>query len=440
MTQNKIWRIGEINSAVKELIENSLLPLWVQAEVGTLNIHSSGHVYMTLKDQRSQLRAVFFDGAGQARQMRLKVGDQVEVFGKLTVYEVRGEYQLSVRQIRPLGLGDLQRRFEELKRKLEKEGLFAPERKKTVPLLPETIGLVTAPGGAAVRDFLQIIERRFPNIHIQIFPSPVQGFGAEHNLAAGIEFFNRAEKADVIVITRGGGSMEDLWPFNEEILARAVAASQIPVISAVGHEIDFTICDFVADMRVPTPSAAAELVVGRREEFEKELDRAVKDLKSSLQFMLQEVKNRFRIASESHVFREPIHFVRQKQQYIDELVKSSGVSLEKNLQKNSSSLQLLSSRLKSLAPESKLLEAEKRLEHLKVSFHSNCRNYCRLLNSKLDGLTGKLNALGPDNVLKRGFAILRDSETNETVTDPKQPSGKELKAVLSKGSIDLIVK
>ncbi|MCP4701379.1 MAG: exodeoxyribonuclease VII large subunit, partial [Gammaproteobacteria bacterium] len=175
--------------------------------------------------QRSQLRAVFFNGAGPARQMCLKVGDQVEVFGKLTVYEVRGEYQLSIRQIRPLGLGDLQRRFEELKRKLETEGLFEPARKKAIPLLPETIALVTSPGGAAIRDFLQIIERRFPNVHIQIYPTPVQGKGAERNIAAGIEFFNRAKQADVIVVTRGGGSMEDLWPFNEEIIARAIASS-----------------------------------------------------------------------------------------------------------------------------------------------------------------------------------------------------------------------
>lgn len=417
MAQDKIWKIAEINSAIKELIENSLLPIWVQAEVGTLNIHQSGHVYMTLKDQRSQLRAVFFNGAAPARQMRLKVGDQVEVFGKLTVYEVRGEYQLSVRQIRPLGLGDLQRRFEELKRKLESEGLFAPERKKAIPLLPETIALVTSPGGAAIRDFLQIIERRFPNIHIQIYPTPVQGQGAERDIAAGIEFFNRAGKADVIVVTRGGGSMEDLWPFNEEVLARAVAASSIPVISAVGHEIDFTICDFVADMRVPTPSAAAELVVGRREEFEKHLQRSEKDLRSSLQFVLQEVKTRLKLASESHVFREPIHIVRQKQQYLDELMRNSSICLERMLRDNDVRLQLVNGKLK-----------------------SGSHSYFRLLHSRLDGLNGKLEALGPQNVLNRGFAILRDPENGKTITDHNQAPGKELQATVRNGTIDLVVK
>ena len=417
MTQNKIWKVGEVNSAIKELIENSLMPIWIQAEVGTLNIHQSGHVYMTLKDQRSQLRAVFFNGAPSARQMRLKVGDQVEVFGKLTVYEVRGEYQLSVRQIRPLGLGDLQRRFEELKRKLEAEGLFEPDRKKNIPVLPETIALVTSPGGAAIRDFLQIIERRFPNIHIQIYPTPVQGQGAERNIAAGIEFFNHAGTADVIVVTRGGGSMEDLWPFNEEILARAVAASEIPVISAVGHEIDFTICDFVSDMRVPTPSAAAELVVGRREEFEKHLQRSEKDLNSSLQFVLQEVKNRLKLASESHVFREPIHIVRQKQQYLDELMKNSDICLERMLRENNSRLQIVAEKLK-----------------------HNSQNYFRLKHSQLDGLIGKLDALGPQNVLNRGFAILRDPETNKTISDHDQPSGRELQATVSNGTIDLVVK
>lgn len=417
MPQNKIWRIEEINSALKELIENSLLPLWVQAEVGTLNIHQSGHVYLTLKDQRSQLRAVFFNGAAQARRMGLKIGDQVEVFGKLTVYEVRGEYQLSIQQIRPVGLGELQRRFEELKRKLEAEGLFSPERKKAIPLLPGTIGMVTSPGGAAVRDFLQIIERRFPNLHIQIYPAPVQGFGAEKELAAGIEFFNRAGQADVIVLTRGGGSMEDLQPFNEEILARAVAACRIPVISAVGHEIDFTICDFVADLRVPTPSAAAELVIGRREEFEKQLQRGEKDLRSSLQFVLQEAKNRLQLAAGSHVFREPIHIVRQKQQYLDELMRSSALALEKNFRADDLRFQLVSGKLE-----------------------NNRRNYFRLLHSTLDGLAGRLEALGPRNVLKRGFAILRDPATNGVISDSNQPSGKELQATLHNGTLDLIVK
>jgi exodeoxyribonuclease VII large subunit len=211
--------------------------------------------------------------------------------------------------------------------------------------------------------------------------------------------------------------MEDLWPFNEEILARSVAASSIPVISAVGHEIDFTICDFVADMRVPTPSAAAELVVGRREEFEQQLKRSEKDLRSSLQFVLQEVKNRLKLASESHVFREPIHIVRQKQQYIDELMKTSGICLDRMLHDSNSRLQLVDGKLK-----------------------SNSQSYFRLLHSQLDGLTGKLDALGPQNVLNRGFAILRDPENGKTVTDHNQASGKELQATVSNGTIDLVVK
>ena len=234
--------------------------------------------------------------------------------------------------------------------------------------------------------------------------------------------------------------MEDLWPFNEEVLARAVAASDIPVISAVGHEIDFTISDFVADMRVPTPSAAAELVVGRREEFEKELERSAKDLKSALQFRLQEVKSRLRIASESHVFREPEHFVRQKQQYLDELMRSLSISLERTISSNDSRLKLLTARLKSLSPQSKLLEKHRQLDNLASALKNSGRNYCRLLHSSLNGINGRLEALGPNNVLKRGYAILRDSESGETITDPAQPSGKEIQATLSKGNIDLIVK
>ena len=225
MQDEKIWRVSDVNAAIREIVENSLMPFWLEAEVGTLSIQRSGHVYLTFKDEKSQLRAVFFGGAAQCEAMNLRIGTAVEVYGKLTVYEVRGEYQFSIKMMRPVGMGELQRRFEMLKTKLEAEGLFDPARKKTVPVLPGRIGVVTSPEGAAVRDFLQIINRRFPNIHIKIYPSPVQGKGAEIKLAAGIEFFNRHKCVDVIVITRGGGSLEDLWPFNEEILARAVAAS-----------------------------------------------------------------------------------------------------------------------------------------------------------------------------------------------------------------------
>ncbi|MDR0931927.1 MAG: exodeoxyribonuclease VII large subunit, partial [Victivallales bacterium] len=221
MDAPQIWSVSDVNHAVREIVEGALLPFWIAGEVGSLTLHRSGHAYFTLKDAKSQLKAVYFGGGTTCSRLGVVNGSKIEAFGNLSVYEVRGEYQFAIKQLRLAGVGDLQRRFEELKRKLSAEGLFDQDRKKTIPKLPEKIGVVTSPTGAAIRDFLQIINRRFPNVNIRIYPCAVQGDTAAGQVARGVEFFNRTGGADVIVVTRGGGSMEDLWPFNEEILARA---------------------------------------------------------------------------------------------------------------------------------------------------------------------------------------------------------------------------
>ena len=392
MVEEKIWTVSEVNSAVREVIEGGFHPFWLEAEIGTLNIHRSGHVYMTLKDNRNQVRGVFFGGAQQARSLGVKIGSKVEVYGHLTVYEVRGEYQMSVRTMRPTGVGDLQRRFEELKNKLNAEGLFAPERKKPLPLLPSVIGVVTSADGAALRDFLQIINRRFPNMRVRIYPATVQGRGAERTVAAGVEFFNATNGADVIVVTRGGGSLEDLWPFNEELLARAVAASRIPVVSAVGHEIDFTICDFVADMRVPTPSSAAELVVGRQEEFAEFISSSERRLESALNLALEKYRGRVAAAANSPVFSEPKHMLRQYQQRIDELLNRLDTRPDFILSK---------------------------------------------LSMTLERLDGSLRALDPKAVLTRGYSILIDKRDGKTLSTPDIPPGTALKAIMARGELSL---
>ncbi len=323
-----VWSVSEVNQAVRELIEGSLMPFWLSGEIGSLVQHRSGHAYFSLKDDKSQLRGCWFGGAERIRQMQIGNGSLVEVYGRLTVYTVRGEYQFSVSKMRPAGLGELQRRFEEVKRKLEAEGLFAPERKRPIPLLPRRIGIITSPSGAAIRDFLQIINRRFPNLNIRIFPALVQGAGAADSVVRGLDFFNRTNGADVLVVTRGGGSMEDLWPFNEERVARAVAASRIPVISAVGHEIDFTICDFAADLRAPTPSAAAELVIGRREEFLTTLRRCEKDIIAVTQLALNRWRHRLDSITASPAFSTPQHLLDLYRQRVDELDGRRDAALE----------------------------------------------------------------------------------------------------------------
>ncbi len=395
MDNPQIWSVSDVNRAVREIVEGALLPFWMSGEIGSLTLHRSGHAYFTMKDAKSQLRAVYFGGAAVCTRLGVANGSLVEAFGNLTVYEVRGEYQFGIKQLRLAGVGGLQQRFEELRRRLAAEGLFDPEKKKPIPLLPRRIGVVTSPSGAAVRDFLQIINRRFPNVNVRIYPCAVQGAGAAEQVARGVEFFNRSDGADVIVVTRGGGSMEDLWPFNEEVLARAVAASRIPVVSAVGHEIDFTICDFAADLRVPTPSAAAELVIGRREEMLRGLERSEKDMRYALDSALAQVKARLDRAAGSFVFREPAHLVRMRRQQLDEL-------------------------------DTRLTTAAERI-------HTRFR-------SRLERLESTLSALDPRRQLERGYAILFDPAKEKPVTSISAVTpGTPLVAQLSDGNLNLTV-
>ncbi|MCF7791992.1 MAG: exodeoxyribonuclease VII large subunit [Victivallales bacterium] len=392
--EQKIWKISEVNHAVKQVIEGALGPFWMEGEIGRLTVHRSGHVYLDLKDERTQLKAVFWRGANKVRKLELKTGDKVEVFGRLTVYEVRGEYQFSIQTLRTLGLGVLQKKFEEIKKKLELEGLFDKSRKKNIPALPKVIGVVTSPTGAALQDFLNVINRRFPNIWVKIYPAAVQGKGTEKEVAAGIEYFNKKCPVDVIVVTRGGGSIEDLWGFNDEFLARTIAASDIPVISAVGHEIDFTIADFVSDLRVPTPSSAAELVVGCQEELKRQVNDLTKHLTSTLLLYFEKIKRKYESLANSYVFQDPLRIIYEKQQYVDECVQ--------------------------------------KIEH-------RAAIKTERIKSRLQSADAKLHALSPKAVLNRGFSILKVRGTGEIIVSPDIKSGTAVNAVLKKGNLDLLV-
>lgn len=431
-----IWTVSDVNSALRDLIENSLMPIWVQAEIGTISIQRSGHVYLVLKDNRSQLKAVFFGGAAKALELQLQPGVKVEAFGKLSVYEVRGEYQLSIRTMRPVGVGDLQRKFEELKVKLESEGLFALDRKRPLPPLPRRIGVVTSPDGAAIRDFLQIITRRFPRINVRIYPAPVQGNGAENRLARGVEFFNRIKGADVIVVTRGGGSMEDLWPFNAEVLARAIAGSRIPVISAVGHEIDYTISDYVADLRAPTPSAAAELVIGKQEEYLDRTARLTKTLTQTLAFELERQSKRLELARSSYVFREPLQLVRQQQQRLDDCREALADALRQPLTASRQQLERLGLQLETIRPAALLQECRRRQEELRHRLKTAAAAELERRRALLERLTAQSEAYSPYGILRRGYALLTDAATGQLVASVKQiAAGQTLQARVADGSI-----
>ncbi|MCK4401817.1 exodeoxyribonuclease VII large subunit [bacterium] len=288
-----IFTVSELTSRIKNLLEESFPSVWVEGEVSNCRMPSSGHIYFTLKDEQSQLKAVFFRGANQRIKFKIEDGLKVLALGNISVYQCRGDYQLIVGLLQPRGIGELQLAFEQLKRKLQKEGLFAPEHKKPIPLFPRRIGIVTSPTGAAIRDILNVINRRFHQVEILINPVKVQGEGAGEEIADAIDEFNETGDMDVLIVGRGGGSMEDLWAFNEEIVARAIYNSNIPVISAVGHEIDFVISDFVADLRAPTPSAAAELVVGEMKQITQKIrdfqTRIISALTNNLSLYKQEI-------------------------------------------------------------------------------------------------------------------------------------------------------
>jgi exodeoxyribonuclease VII large subunit len=326
--EKHIYTVSEINKYIRVIIEDSFPGVWIEGEVANLTYHTSGHIYFGLRDATASLKCAFFRGANQQLKFKLKDGMKVICFGSLSVYEPRGDYQLIVKEVEPKGVGALQLQFQQLKEKLTKEGLFDDSHKVPIPYLPTRIGIVTSPTGAAIRDILNIARRRFANVEIIINPVKVQGADAKDEIAAAIRQFNGLKNIDVMIVTRGGGSLEDLWPFNEEVVARAIYESVIPVISAVGHEIDFTISDFVADFRAPTPSAAAELVIPKKDDLINLINTAATRLKNALTgriAMLAEKLNRLRA---SYALKQPLNMIMQHEQTIDGLFKDLKKSVE----------------------------------------------------------------------------------------------------------------
>lgn len=317
----QIYTVTQLNRDVRCWLENHYADIWVEGEISNLKLHSSGHIYLSLKDESSQISAVFFSRFNQRLKFRIKDGLKVQVRGKLSLYDARGQYQFYIEAMEPQGLGSLQLAFMQLKEKLQTEGLFDPAHKKPLPPLPRTVGVVTSPTGAAIRDILNVLERRFCGLRILIYPVRVQGDGAASEIAQAIADMNRLGEADVMIVGRGGGSLEDLWSFNEELVARAIYQSQIPVISAVGHEVDWTISDWVADLRAPTPSAAAELVVQSRDELLARIEGLKRRIKSGITLWLEQKKGQLEALAGSYALKQPEYLVQQCAQRLDELLR-----------------------------------------------------------------------------------------------------------------------
>ena len=317
--QRKIYSVSELSFEIREMLERRFIDIWVEGELSNCKTSTAGHLYFTLKDDRAQLPAVCFRNAARLLRFRPENGKLFRARGRVSTYEGRGEYQLIVEVLEPAGLGALQLAFEQLKEKLEKEGLFRPERKRPIPAFPRKIGIVTSPKSAALRDVLTVLKRRHNAVSVLIFPAEVQGEGASLQVMEGIDYLSRSTDVDVIVVARGGGSMEDLWPFNEERVARAIVRSRKPVISAVGHEVDFTICDFVADLRAPTPSAAAEIVIKSKAELVERVEQLQGRLASIMKYRLNGLQKFLASKAGSRGFVVAEARIRRMVQRVDDL-------------------------------------------------------------------------------------------------------------------------
>ncbi|MGA7914861.1 MAG: exodeoxyribonuclease VII large subunit [Candidatus Acidiferrales bacterium] len=331
MPERRTWKVSELTARIRELLESALPDVWVEGEVSNCHAAQSGHCYFTLKDAKAQIRCVCFRDQMRTLKFKPEDGLHITVRGSLSVYDARGEYQIYVTNIEPVGLGALQLAFEQLKKKLHSEGLFDQARKKPLPVLPRCIGVVTSPTGAAIRDILRVLKRRFPNAQVSVYPTKVQGTSAAGEIVQALEYFNRAKTVDVLILARGGGSLEDLWAFNEEILARAIFASEIPVITGVGHETDFTIADFVADLRAPTPSAAAEIVVKSRQEFEQHIAEHQRHLIQQMRYHFSQWRHRVRDLQTHRGFRQLDLMLRNRRQQLDEMSNSLAIGLRLRL-------------------------------------------------------------------------------------------------------------
>jgi exodeoxyribonuclease VII large subunit len=410
--ERKIWTVSELTARIRDLLGRNFTDIWVQGEISNAHAAQSGHFYFTLKDERAQVRCVCFKQ--QLRLLKFRPGDglRVTLRGSVSVYEARGEYQIYVETIEPAGIGALQLAFEQLKKRLEAEGLFDPARKKPLPLLPRRIGLITSPRGAAVRDVVRILRRRFPNVHLTLYPVRVQGEGAAAEIVRALKFFNRKNLADVLILARGGGSIEDLWAFNEEVVARAIAASAIPIISGIGHETDFTIADFVADVRASTPSAAAELVVQTRREFDKHIADLRETLGGLIRYRLLELSRRIHELTARRGFRRPLDLLRQRRQRADEYTSRLALGLRARLEQARKRFTRAHVRVVSFDFRAKMGRLRIRLERQSADLRERAERLLRAKRERVERLRLQLEERSPLRVLERGYSIAYDAAGN----------------------------
>jgi exodeoxyribonuclease VII large subunit len=429
-----ILTVSELTQEIKNILDLKFSDIWIEGEISNLRIPPSGHIYFTLKDDFSQIRGVLFKM--QARTLRFVLEDGLHVVcrGRVSVYERRGEYQLILEEVEPKGIGALQLAFLQLKDRLEKEGLFAPAHKKPIPMVPQTIGIVTSPTGAVISDMLHIIHRRFENVHILLHPVRVQGEGASLEIAKAIEDFNKRMNVDVIIVGRGGGSLEDLWSFNEEIVARAIYHSKIPIVSAVGHETDYTISDFVADLRAPTPSTAAELVVRDKREIKNTLHYLEERLENQILQTLQE--NRTNLSHLKKMLTDPRKMIEEYFLRVDDLVNRFRILTSWTLKRKRERSLHLSERLYLQNPIQRVKNLRLAISETGKRLGQTMRYSVEIQRQKVEGISGKLSSLSPLSILQRGYSITRMFPSLQILRDAAHiREGDKVEVRLHKGTL-----
>ena len=432
-TRPRALTVSELNHQARHLLESSFMQVWVEGELSGFSRPSSGHWYFSLKDQKCQIRCAMFRGANQRIRTLPREGDQIRIRGKVTLYENRGDFQIIVEHLEPAGLGALQQAFEALKARLQGEGLFDPARKKPIPATPRHIGVITSPTGAAIHDILTVLKRRCPAIPITLYPTAVQGQAATADIVQAIDRAQRHGLADVLIIGRGGGSLEDLWCFNEEAVARAIAACPIPTVSAVGHEVDVTIADFVADLRAPTPSAAAEKISPDQQDWLRRLTEQQGRLGQSARRLLQRLDNQ--LGHLSARLRDPRRELLEKAQRMDELELRLNKAIRDRLDQQKQKTDYLLQRMSAQSPRRTLKTASEQTQQLEERLTLAARHLLRQKDERLQHIAQTLHVVSPLATLGRGYAIVRDDQGRIVRKAGDLETGDQITARLGRGSV-----
>jgi exodeoxyribonuclease VII large subunit len=437
--ERRVWKVRDLVASVRSHIEREYSDAWVEGEISNFRAPDSGHLYFTLKDGNAQIKVVMFRSSARLLRFRPADGLQVVVRGRVTVYEDRGELQISAEHIEPKGAGSLQLAFEQLKTKLEAEGLFAAERKKPIPALPSRIGVVTSTQAAALRDILNVLQRRHHSVNVLIYPAQVQGDAAAQEVAAGVRFFNQHHNVDVVIVARGGGSAEDLASFNDEALARTVAASEIPVISAVGHETDFTIVDFVADLRAPTPSAAAELVIRSRQEVEDHAAALSERLSRAMRYRLLMGRQALTELAQHGAFARMMELIHQRQQTLDDLTHRMELAERQLLEQKLRRWERISAAVRHYDLRLILSGMRNELDSGTAALVAIMRNVLLQHRVRSERLQTALQSLSPLAILDRGYALVFDSQGKLLKDVRGVKVGEEISARLSHGQLQAAI-